>query len=690
MFVLELSKGSKILLRKDLEGGETLSLGRSSKCDIVIEDAEAGRNHAEIYAKGKHYFVRDLGSVNGTRVNGLPVKKKRLKKGDRVRVGEHLLVLNEVKDKVTKEVQPGFRVLNGNERGTIYPVNPGKNLVGRGDEAEIRFSESMVSTEHAMVTRDEKDIVYVRDLGSRNGTKVNDKPCGDGKVVKAGDIVRFGHARCRYYDDISTVSFKLSPIQLATVLFIVFVAVAAVYKISEKPDVKGTVTESRALMAEGRYGAAMNLLEEAAQAYGKGDGRRLQLDGLLNEVQDLVDADSYYEEFTGALSNKRWNSVHDLAGKLKGIDGALHPDPAVADKRKQEAEQWYRLADAYLNAGRLLGRSEPVAAKSAFTAAGSTNGWPEDFVNLFREVHRESDARQLCDRVEAMLREGQARQATELLGQVSPDAAMSRDRKRELEGAASQLQSIARARENVLRFAKQGEFGMVEAIVFPNLAERNDLVVIAYDQLKKDFTLARNNSLAFASRYERSQKSLRNWRNTSLPPAEKLFERWDRAEGWANQARELASSSESLLRDLTANPRWRPIAGGRLEAQLKQDVEFVRSRKQTAEAASRTAAKTAAAGGDARGCAMNLRLLVTMNPTERDLPFEKGAGTAGAKLRECEEQVSKLADKSFNEGYMLQYGSAARIAKMQEVVAKGLPWQRSVRAAQKELEQIQK
>src|SRR3954453_23625737 len=49
-------------------------IGRSTGSDFVIRDATVSRRHAAIHREGYAWFVEDLGSKNGTRVNGRPVQ----------------------------------------------------------------------------------------------------------------------------------------------------------------------------------------------------------------------------------------------------------------------------------------------------------------------------------------------------------------------------------------------------------------------------------------------------------------------------------------------------------------------------------------------------------------------------------------------------------------------------------------
>jgi hypothetical protein len=68
-------------------GEDPVSIGRLQDCDIAVGDPNVSRHHAEVRRVGNDFVVVDLGSTNGTRVNGLNVKERRLADGDEVTVG---------------------------------------------------------------------------------------------------------------------------------------------------------------------------------------------------------------------------------------------------------------------------------------------------------------------------------------------------------------------------------------------------------------------------------------------------------------------------------------------------------------------------------------------------------------------------------------------------------------------------
>ncbi len=62
-------------------------IGRSRQADLVLADSNVSRNHAELRQQGGEYVIVDLGSLNGTEVNGKKVKSKVLKNGDLITMG---------------------------------------------------------------------------------------------------------------------------------------------------------------------------------------------------------------------------------------------------------------------------------------------------------------------------------------------------------------------------------------------------------------------------------------------------------------------------------------------------------------------------------------------------------------------------------------------------------------------------
>ena len=68
----------------------TVVIGRLAECDIAFDDSNVSRRHAEIKALAGGFAVNDLGSTNGTKVNGVTITFERaLRDGDIISVGSH-------------------------------------------------------------------------------------------------------------------------------------------------------------------------------------------------------------------------------------------------------------------------------------------------------------------------------------------------------------------------------------------------------------------------------------------------------------------------------------------------------------------------------------------------------------------------------------------------------------------------
>jgi len=84
---LVLPNGDRIVL-----GDRTLSIGRLPECDIVIPDSNVSRRHAEIRPTVDGFSLVDLGSTNGSKVNGERTVQRELRDGDELVFGNTRLV----------------------------------------------------------------------------------------------------------------------------------------------------------------------------------------------------------------------------------------------------------------------------------------------------------------------------------------------------------------------------------------------------------------------------------------------------------------------------------------------------------------------------------------------------------------------------------------------------------------------
>ncbi len=82
--LVALDYGPNILLDKPI-----LLLGRHPECDIQIESRKISRRHCCIAQVSDYLVIRDLGSTNGIRINGIRIVEGKLNAGDELTIGNH-------------------------------------------------------------------------------------------------------------------------------------------------------------------------------------------------------------------------------------------------------------------------------------------------------------------------------------------------------------------------------------------------------------------------------------------------------------------------------------------------------------------------------------------------------------------------------------------------------------------------
>lgn len=88
-------------------------------------------------------------------------------------------------------MQVRLKVTQGSKAGSEIKIPAPKCLIGRSDECHLRPQSEAISRRHCVIITTESEVA-VRDLGSRNGTFVNDERIAEEAVLLQGDILRVG------------------------------------------------------------------------------------------------------------------------------------------------------------------------------------------------------------------------------------------------------------------------------------------------------------------------------------------------------------------------------------------------------------------------------------------------------------------------------------------------------------------
>lgn len=179
------------------------------EADIMISDPQVSRRQAIVKNQAGVLTIEDLGSTNGTFVNGERLAEgasKKLEQGDTILFGEFEVkvsmpgyagqtqILSSNKTAAMSappkvEAAPGHLV----GEGASYPLKAGQNTFGRRDGNDVVISDPYVSGRHGTIELTEEGV-YIIDVGSTNGTMLNDAKLSPNMRTKMepGDEIRLG------------------------------------------------------------------------------------------------------------------------------------------------------------------------------------------------------------------------------------------------------------------------------------------------------------------------------------------------------------------------------------------------------------------------------------------------------------------------------------------------------------------
>jgi pSer/pThr/pTyr-binding forkhead associated (FHA) protein/S1-C subfamily serine protease len=202
-----------------LDGGRALVVGRGRQCEIAIDNDTVSTSHVRLQYNPQSQLVAvtDLGSSNGTFVNGSRVTSAQAQVGDLLRFGtaEFRLAAGAAPAPPANRALPSRGwMLSGFDpsgRALQFELRPTPESGGTGDattawtigrdrnRAQFLIDDASVSGAHAQIAYVPREGLILRDLGSTNGTRIDGEALGARVVTlkDTGQEIAFGAAKLR-------------------------------------------------------------------------------------------------------------------------------------------------------------------------------------------------------------------------------------------------------------------------------------------------------------------------------------------------------------------------------------------------------------------------------------------------------------------------------------------------------------
>ena len=216
----------KSLYLKAYKRMKTIRIGRSHSNDCVFSNLSVSSYHAilTVDADGQHAMLKDLGSTNGTYVNGSNARitsEVRVSRHDPIRFGSETTTLGNILEKANKTIIQPSNSLGGDNAASD------RRTIGKLPSNDIVFNHDEVSRRHAVLYKNAAGETVIEDVGSTNGTFVNGMKITS-KVLRPGDRVTITRSYPLEWETLLPHSKAPKATNKSTRLIAVAVAAAAI------------------------------------------------------------------------------------------------------------------------------------------------------------------------------------------------------------------------------------------------------------------------------------------------------------------------------------------------------------------------------------------------------------------------------------------------------------------------------
>ena len=373
-------RGPDLLLRLELDGrvihegrvtelAFPIQIGRKSVCvwSVPVEERSVSGLHAELSVrKGKELIIRDIGSRNGIFVMGARVAEQRLTPGVQVTIGQCRLSVDSFRDAEDGNKLKYHRLeqLTGPGAPKFFDLKHTVTKIGSGVSDGILCADLLVSKEHAEIVRKADDTCWIKDLGSKNGTKVNQVPVKSVEhLLCNGDIITIADIEFKFQDRSVPPP---DPILRKVIVAVVTMSLCGMGYFGYQwifPSAKMLIKESQTYEMRGQFALARSVLDKAVTARG-GDDYIDEINRKRDELERWVDTLTVWESVCTDFGRRYWIPASKNLGYLldPGID-RWGWNTTTAHELKKQALTMYTVVQVFLESRKALGGDLPDDAR---------------------------------------------------------------------------------------------------------------------------------------------------------------------------------------------------------------------------------------------------------------------------------------------------------------------------------------
>ena len=224
-----LTLNNKIIKNFNITAGEKLIIGRGSDADVVIDNTAVSRHHTAFELAGKNYFIEDLGSLNGTFVNGKKITERTMLQEDNIiQIGkfrltpagifaqreavsqssamdldmdEETVFVTQKKQAVHQPTQANthaLTVISGSGQPRAITLSGRSSIkIGKDSNCDLVVKGWFIAGAQCyIINRDNKNFIVPQK--SWVGTKLNNQKITEEKLLNKGDIIAIKNHQIRF------------------------------------------------------------------------------------------------------------------------------------------------------------------------------------------------------------------------------------------------------------------------------------------------------------------------------------------------------------------------------------------------------------------------------------------------------------------------------------------------------------